>query len=200
MRPAAGKIQNSSSKLQIRSNRCSCFIGCLFSFAAICGLVLNGTSEEHPQIPDQATTNIYPIDLPSALRLAGAQNLDIKIARERVAEARANHSAALAQFFPWLSAGVVYRQHDDKLQDVEGNIIDVHKNSYAPGATIGAQVDVGDALYKSLASKQLASAAWHGLEAQRQGSVFAAAQSYFDLALAANAVSVARESVRISAD
>ena len=96
--------------------------------------------------------------------------------------------------------GISYRQHDDKLQDVEGNIIDVHKNSYAPGATIGAQVDLGDALYKALAAKQLASAATHGLEAQRQGSVFAAAQGYFDLALAANAGSVARESVRISTD
>src|SRR5258705_4426617 len=148
MRPAAGKIQNSSSKLQIRSNRCSCFIGCLFSFAAICGLVLNGTSEEHPQIPDQATTNINPIDLPSALRLAGAQNLDIKIARERVAEARANHSAALAQFFPWLSAGVLYRHRDGKLHDVEGNIIGFRKNSYPPGATIGPKLEDAEALYQ----------------------------------------------------
>jgi outer membrane protein TolC len=166
----------------------------------MCNLTVSGMAGEDSRIADQGATNTYQIDLPSALRLAGAQNLDIKLARERVAEAQANHSAALAQFFPWLSPGISYRQHDNKLQDVEGNIIDVHKNSYAPGATIGAQVDVGDALYKALAAKQLARAAVHGLEAQRQGSVFAAAQAYFELALAANAVSVARESVRISTD
>lgn len=206
MRLAAAKIQipscklQGSSKLQIPAARCSCFIGRVFSLAAICSLALDGMAAQSSRIPDQPTTNIYPIDLPSALRLAGAQNLDIKLARERVAEARANHAAALAQFFPWLSPGITYRQHDNKLQGVEGNIIDVHKNSYAPGATIGAQVDVGDALYKALAAKQLASAAVHGLEAQRQGSVFAAAQGYFDLALAANAVRVALESVRISTD
>src|SRR2546423_31679 len=100
------------------------------------------------------------------MRLAGAQNLDIKMARERLAEAKANHGVAVAQFFPWFSAGVSYKQHDDKLQDVEGNIIGVHKYSYAPGASLAAQVDLGDALYKSLASRQLVEAASHGVGAQ----------------------------------
>lgn len=142
----------------------------------------------------------HPIDLPSALKLAGAQNLDIKIARERLAEARANHSSALAQFFPWISPGITYRQHDDKIQDVQGNIIDVNKYSYAPGAALAAQVDIGDALYKSLAAKQLVKAAGHALEAQRQDSVLAAAEGYFNLALAYASIGVSRESLRIATD
>jgi outer membrane protein TolC len=148
----------------------------------------------------QTTNAPQPIDLPTALRLAGAQNLDVQIARERLAEAKANHQSAVAQFFPWLSPGITYRQHDDKIQDVQGNFIDVHKYSYAPGATVGVQLDLGDAIYKSLAAKQLAKAADHALEAQRQDSVFAAAQSYFELALAQGAVGVANEAVRISGD
>ena len=151
--------------------------------------------------PTSAQTNVvHPIDLPTTLRLAGAQNLDVKIAREKLAEARANHQSALAQFFPWISPGVVYRQHDDKIQDVSGNILDVHKHSTAAGAAINAQVDFGDAIYKSLASKQLARAAAHGVEAQRQDSVLAAAQGYFELALAQGTVGVARDSARISSD
>jgi len=141
-----------------------------------------------------------PIDLPTALRLAGAQNLDVKIAQERLREAKANHQSAVAQFFPWVSPGITYRQHDDKIQDVQGNIIDVHKNSYAPGATVGVQLDLGDAMFKELASKQLAKAADHALEAQRQDTVLAAAQGYFELALAQGAVGVAGEAVRISSD
>src|SRR5437899_1303990 len=78
------------------------------------------------------TSNTYPIDLPTALQLAGAQNLDVKIARERLAEARATHESAVAQFFPWVAPGVTYRQHNGKLQDVGGSIIDVNKYSYAP--------------------------------------------------------------------
>ena len=84
------------------------------------------------QAAGQGTNRLaLPIDLPTALRLGGAQNLDVQIAREKLAEAKANHASAVSQFFPWLSPGITYRRHDDKIQDVEGNVIDVHKYSYA---------------------------------------------------------------------
>ena len=138
------------------------------------------------------------IDLPTALRLAGAQNLDVQIAGEKLREAQAIHQSALAQFFPWIAPGIAYRQHDNNLQNVQGDIVDVHKYSYAPGVALAAQVELGDAIYQSLASKQLSHAAGHALEAQRQQSVLAAAQGYFELALAQGAAAVAREAVRIS--
>ena len=56
----------------------------------------------------QPTNATYPLDLPTALQLAGAQNLDVQIARERLAEAQANRQSALEQFFPWISAGAAY--------------------------------------------------------------------------------------------
>src|SRR3954464_487462 len=86
----------------------------------------------------QPTNSVYPIDLPTVLRLAGAQNLDIEIARQRLVEARANHGSAVASFFPWLSPGITYKRHDNNIQDVAGNVIEVHKQSYAPGGTIVA--------------------------------------------------------------
>ena len=148
----------------------------------------------------QGTNRIHEIDLPTTLRLAGAQNLDVQIAREQLAEARANHAAAVAQFFPWIAPSFTYRQHDDKLQDVSGTMLDVHKYSYAPGATLAVQLDVGDALYRSLAAKQLVKAADHAFEAQRQDSVVAAAQGYYELSFAQGAVGVARESLRINSE
>ncbi|MCX6895142.1 MAG: hypothetical protein NTZ16_06535 [Verrucomicrobia bacterium] len=54
------------------------------------------------------TTNVatHLIDLPTALKLAGAQNLDVQIAGVLVTEAKANQQSAIAQFFPWLAPGV----------------------------------------------------------------------------------------------
>ena len=148
-----------------------------------------------------AETNVvFPIDLLAVLRLAGAQNLDIQIARARLAEARANYGSAVSQFFPTFTPGITYRRHDDNIQDVAGNVIEVHKQSYAPGATIGAQVDFGDAIYKQLAAKQLFRAADHAMEAQRQESTAAAAQSYFDLLVAQAGIGVATEAVNISSN
>jgi outer membrane protein TolC len=148
----------------------------------------------------QPTNAIYPIDLLTVLRLAGAQNLDIQIARERLAEARANHGSAVAQFFPTLTPGIAYRRHDDNIQDVAGNVFEVHKQSYAPGAIIGAQVDIGEAIYKQLAAKQLVHAADHAVEAQRQETTATSAQLYFDLLAAQAAIGVAAEAVGISSN
>lgn len=165
------------------------------SVCALCVMIAG----VRPARAQETNRTPYPIDLPTALRLAGAQNLDIKIAREKLAEARANQSGADFQFFPSLSPGITYFQHDGNIQDVAGNINDVHKYSYAAGGALAAQVNFGDAIYKSLAAKQLTRAAGHGLEAQTQDSVLAAAQGYFDLAFAQAAVGVAQESVKISA-
>ena len=51
------------------------------------------------------------IDLPTVLRLAGAQNLDVQIARQRLAEAAAADTSATLQFLPWLSPALGYRGH-----------------------------------------------------------------------------------------
>lgn len=146
------------------------------------------------------SAGVYRMDLPTALRLAGAKNLDVQIARERLAEARAGHESALAQFFPWLAPGAVYRRHEGRVQAVDGTIFDADKQSYTVGGALTAQMDLGDAIYKSLAAKQLERAADHALEAQQQDAILAAAQGYFDLAYGRAAVSVAREAVKISVD
>jgi outer membrane protein TolC len=143
---------------------------------------------------------IYPIDLPTVLRLANAQNLDVQIARQRLAEAKATYEGAVLQFFPWLSPGVTYRRHENLIQDVAGNMFNVNKELYAPGLTLTAQVDVGDALYKSLSARQSLRAAGQGVEAQRQDSILAAIQGYFDLAKAQAEVGVAKEARKISQD
>src|SRR5438552_9747851 len=89
------------------------------------------------------------IDLPTVLRLAGAQNLDIQIAREKLAEARANHENAVEQFFPWIAPGIGYHRRDGMAQAVPAGIVSrTDFQSYAPGATIAAQMDIGNALFK----------------------------------------------------
>ncbi len=141
----------------------------------------------------------YTIDLPTALRLAGAQNLDVQIARRRLQEAQANRQSAIEQFFPWISPGVTYHRRDGMAQAVPaGTISRTHFQSYAPGATVSAQMELGDAIYKSLAAKHLVKASGQALEAQRQDSILRAAQGYFDLAKAKALVGVNREALETS--
>lgn len=166
----------------------------------LAGLSLQSFAQPVTVTNTAPTNSVLLIDLPAALQLAGARNLEIQIAREKLVEARANHESSVWQFFPSVSPGVAYRRHDNLIQNVQGDIIDVHKDSYTAGGVIGGQLDLGDAIYKNLASRQLVKAAEFGLESQRQDSVLAAALGYFDLAKAQSAVSVAEEAVRISQD
>ena len=144
---------------------------------------------------------VYPIDLPTALRLAGARNLDIQIAREQLNEAQANRQSAVEQFFPWIAPGVGYHRRDGVAQAVPSGVIsDAHFQSYSPGVALSAQLVLGDAIYNSLSAKQLVKASDQALEAQRQDAIFAAAQGYFELAKGRGLVEVINEAIQISQD
>src|SRR5206468_9610994 len=91
---------------------------------------------------------VYPIDLPTALRLVGARNLDIQIARERLNEAQANRQSAVEQFFPWVAPGFSYHRRDGVAQSVPSGVIsDAHFQSYSPGASLTAQTVLVDAMF-----------------------------------------------------
>lgn len=140
------------------------------------------------------------LDLATALRLAGAQNLDVQIARERQLEAEARQEEARQRFFPFISPGIGYRRHDGRIQAVAGDTLDTRKQSLQAGVTLAAQVELGDAYYQHLASKQDTRAASEAAAVRRQDSVQAAAVAYFELARAQAAVAVAADAVRLSTD
>ncbi len=140
------------------------------------------------------------LDLPEALRLAGAKSIDVQLAQERLAEARAQEGATRAKYFPWVSPSFTYRRHDGTIQDVTGNMLETGKYSYAPTLGLVAQLDLGDTIYQSRSARQDVAAANFGLAANVQEAVLRAALAYFDLAAEQSLVEVARESVRIAAE
>jgi len=145
--------------------------------------------------------SVFSIDLPATLRLVGAQNLDIQMAREAVNETKAQRASAVEQFFPWIAPGVSFHRRDGVAQAVPSGVIsDAHFQSYSPGATLTAQVPLGDAIYNSLAAKQLVKASAEALETERQGAILAAAQGYFDLVKAKAQVDIINEAIGISED
>jgi len=163
-------------------------------------LPASGSAAETPTQASPPSGTPYPIDLATTLRLAGANGLDIQIARERLEAARANVTGAAFQFLPWLSAGPAYRRHGGLIQDVIGNIVEADKNSHTVGATINLQVDVGDAVYRTLAARQARLAAEQSLDAQRQETLVRTAQAYFDLLVGQAVVAVAADALAISTD
>lgn len=81
---------------------------------------------------------LTPIDLASALRLAGVENPQILIARQRVAEANALRAFAMAQVLPNINAGLNYDAHVGNLQQSNGNILKVNRDALYAGLGAGA--------------------------------------------------------------
>ena len=164
-------------------------------------------SAEEP-IPDQ-----LPIDLPTALRLAGANHLQIALAGERVRQAQARLEGAKALWLPTLDAGVGYNRHEGQIQDTSGKVIDVRRSSLflGGGPKVGSDslnganngpsrlalgLPLADALFAPLAERQTIWATAAAQAATFNDSLLEVAVTYLDLVRAQGQVNIAREAVK----
>lgn len=139
-----------------------------------------------------------PIDLTTTLRLAGANNLEIRIARERLAEAKADADSARDRLYPWVTLQISARQHENNIQAVDGKLLDADKRSLAAGIGLNTQWDFGEIYYQQLAAKQRARAEDAGLATQRLTTTTAAALAYYDLLRAASLADIAKDALALS--
>jgi outer membrane protein TolC len=151
-------------------------------------------------IPALAVGQSSTIDLATALRLAGANHIDLELARNQVRQAEAKYAETRNKFFPWFTVGTGYRRLDGNTQDVLGDIVDVSKQSYQAGLGVVAELRIGEAIYQSLAAKQRAAAASHAVESARQNLVAEVSVAYFDLLRAQAALKVNEQSKTLASD
>lgn len=110
---------------------------------------------------------LQAIDLASALQLAGVENPNILLARERVEGAAAEHQLAAAQILPTLNLGTNFDNHTGVLQRSNGELLKVNRGALYLGmgaSAIGAgtvnvpglvyDVNVSEVIYRSLVTRQ----------------------------------------------
>ncbi len=91
-----------------------------------------------PSPPSILGPEVRPIDLNTALRLAGVENPELNLARQRVVEAAALRMLAAAQILPTLNFGTNYDSHTGTLQQSNGNILSVNRSAVYVGAGANA--------------------------------------------------------------
>jgi outer membrane protein TolC len=150
-----------------------------------------------PNVPAaQPEDRPLPINLPTALQLAGANPLDIALASQRLSAANAELQRANVLWLPTIYFGVDYFRHDGQLQDVTGNVISTNKSSFMVGATPNVVFAVTDAIYAPLSAKQVVRARQADLQASRNDSLLAVAEAYFNVQQARGEVAGAADSLR----
>jgi outer membrane protein TolC len=147
-----------------------------------------------------------PVDLGTALRLAGAENPELLLARERVTETTALGQLAVAQLLPNLNLGTNYSLHRGALQQANGNILQVNRDSLYVGLganAVGAgtvnipglsyNLNVGEAWYGRLLARQRVVTAGAAAEAVRNDILLRVCLSYLDLLRAEGRQAIARK-------
>ncbi len=144
-----------------------------------------GNADEPPKLP---------IDLPTALRLADAGNLQVAFAREQVNQALARVDQANALWLPSVRGGVNYNRHEGAIQRVEGAQIINSRGAFYAGLGAGgygagsppipglyANFSLADALFQPLAARQFAGSRGQAAMAATNDTLLQVAINYFEL-------------------
>jgi outer membrane protein TolC len=129
----------------------------------------------------EATDRPLPINLPAALRLAGARPLVISAAQASVAAAVAELERARALWLPSVYAGVGYYRHDGATQGQSGTFYINSKDQFLAGVGLKAIVSGTDALFGPLAARQVLSARQSDVRLAQNEALFSVAQAYFNV-------------------
>jgi outer membrane protein TolC len=151
-----------------------------------------------PLRPPGAETGTFPVDLATVLRLAGANNLDIALVREKVHEAYGAERVAEGRFWPVLGPAAVFRRHEGLTQGTDGAFVDVDKQQTFAGGRAVLQWQVGEAIFAKLAASRRFEGALGALEAAEQSTALEAAVAYYDLLRDTLRARVAEQAVGIS--
>jgi len=163
------------------------------------GIAAEDSSDEGMMTVPESPASILPaesapIDLNTALRLAGAQNPELMIARQRVVEAAAVRQLTAAMILPSINVGMNYDTHTGNLQQSNGNVISVNRSAVYVGGGSGAVaagtvpipgvVLVGNpalGVYTYLATRQLVAQREFASEAARNQAFLQTALAFSEL-------------------
>jgi outer membrane protein TolC len=151
-----------------------------------------------PPPPLQVREGRYPIDLPTVLRLSGANSLDVAYVREKLRETYARSQMADERFWPMIEPELTVRRHEGETQGTDGTFVDVDKQQAFTGGRARVTWEAGEALFASLAAARRYDAGRSTLDAAERDVALEAAVAYYDLVRERLRARVAEQSTAVS--
>lgn len=182
--------------------------------------VSGATPASPPRLPIDTTLipgmTVQPIDLANALRLGGANAIDIAVARQQVNLAMALLTQARSLWLPSLFYGPTWYRADGQVQTVNGPVQTVDRSSlfiggtaslansfpapspgtgYPPLNTLSGTLRLSDAIFGPMAARRVLNANRAGVQAATNNTLLQITEAYFDLQSATGRLAIAREAV-----
>jgi outer membrane protein TolC len=138
---------------------------------------------------------LLAVDLPTVLRVAAAQNLDIAQARERVEAAKGRYESSVEAVFPVIAPSLAYQHLEGVNQNANGSLTAANFTNFLPAISVQWILNPGRVVYDIIASKRRMEASEQQQDAVVLDTAHTAALQYYDLVLAQAQLGVARQAV-----
>jgi len=157
---------------------------------------LGDTLHLDPSVIEPMHVEMLAIDLPNVVRVAVAQNIDIRQARLEVEAARGRYDASIGRALPVLAPTAVFDLGNGAARNTRGNIVDASFDSIRAFLFIDWVINPGLVAYDIIASKKRLAATEHQERAVLVGTLHTSVIQYYDLILAQSRVETARQALR----
>jgi outer membrane protein TolC len=138
---------------------------------------------------------LLAVDLPTVIKVADTQNLDIQEAQQRVEGSRGAYEASVGALFPTITPQITAMDLSGAISQPGGGVEMGHFSNLLPSALLQWVINPGQVVYDLIASKRRLEASAQQEQAVIQETLRSAAAQYYDLVLAQAQVSVGRQAV-----
>ena len=139
---------------------------------------------------------LLSVDLPTVIKVAAAQNLDIQQARYNVDAQRGRYETSVGALFPVIAPALTFNAVDGVNQNANGTLTAANFNTIIPAVSLQWILNPGRVAYDIVASKKRLQASSELEEAAQLDGLRTAAVQYYDLILAQAKIAVARQAVQ----
>ncbi len=140
-------------------------------------------------------TELLPVNLPTVVRVAAAQNFDIRLAQSFVEASLGEYESAVGGAFPAIVPTAVFEHVEGTVRATEGNLVGVGFDTFQVSAAIRWIVNPGRVIYDIVAAKKRLYATERQEQAVIQETLRRAVVQYYSLAFAQASVSAAHQGV-----
>ena len=138
-------------------------------------------------------SELLSINLAAVVKVAQADNLDIKIARQQVEESRGRLASSVGAAFPILAPTAIFNYNNGVARSTAGNIVTADFSSISPAAAIQWVVNPGQVIYNVVAAKKRLNASRAGQASIIEETLKNSAIQYYQLVQAQADVVAARD-------
>lgn len=140
-------------------------------------------------------TELLPIDLDTVVRVALAQNIDIRLARYEVQHSQGRLESAVGGVFPVVAPLALFEHVEGSVRATEGRIVNVGFNTFQPSIALQWIVNPGQAAYGIIAAKRRFLASEHSERTVQLETLRRAAIQFYELVLAQARIGAAHQAV-----